>query len=199
MHRILSPADYRRTAWKNGGGRTAEIAAYPPHADAGHFVWRASVADVERDGPFSAFAGVERTIVLLRGTGLRLAGAGEPVEIRARFEPVTFAGDERCECALVDGAVRVFNLMIRRDAARGRLAVVCGEAATVEPTRFRICYAADGDSECLLAGHPPLVLRAGHALVVDAEEAAPPALHVNPLSTDAVALAAAVDSRGARG
>src|SRR6266542_4174450 len=26
MHRVLTPADYRHTTWKNGGGRTTEIA-----------------------------------------------------------------------------------------------------------------------------------------------------------------------------
>src|SRR5436853_5944959 len=67
MHRVLTPADYRHTTWKNGGGRTTEIAAYPPDAGLEHFAWRASIADIERSGPFSAFAGIDRTLVLLQG------------------------------------------------------------------------------------------------------------------------------------
>ena len=71
-HRVLSPADYRRMPWKNGGGHTTEIAAEPPGAGTASFVWRVSVADIAQDGPFSAFPGIDRTLVLLSGRGMRL-------------------------------------------------------------------------------------------------------------------------------
>jgi environmental stress-induced protein Ves len=193
MHRVLTPADYRRTAWKNGGGRTTEIVVHPPKADLDAFVWRASVADVERDGPFSTFPGVDRTLVLLAGAGFSLTGGDMPVEMRAHYEPVTFSGDVALECRLHDGAVRDFNLMVRRAAARGELAVVREEAGTIKPARFRLCYVAAGACECLVAGNVPLVLHEGDALFVDAENAPPSALHVNPLTPDAIALAASID------
>jgi len=193
MHRVLTPADYRHTAWKNGGGRTAEIIVHPPHADLGGFVWRASVADVERDGPFSTFPGVDRTLVLLAGAGFSLTGGDVPLEMRAHYEPVTFAGDIALGCRLHDGAVRDFNLMVRRAAARGELSVVREEAGTIKPARFRLCFVAAGTCECLVAGNVPIVLHDGDALLVDAEGAPPSALHVNPLTTDAVALAASID------
>ncbi|MEC4600651.1 HutD family protein, partial [Burkholderia vietnamiensis] len=41
--------------WKNGGGVTREIAAYPPGAALDAFAWRVSVADVGAGGPFSRF------------------------------------------------------------------------------------------------------------------------------------------------
>ena len=91
MHRVLTPADYRSTSWKDGGGRTTEIVSYPHGAGLDRFIWRASVADVERNGPFSGFPGVDRTLVLLQGAGLILSGVGEPLEVRAHFEPVKFA------------------------------------------------------------------------------------------------------------
>src|SRR5512147_1621544 len=72
--RVLGPADYRTMPWKNGGGRTTEIAAAPRGADLAGFTWRISVAELERDGPFSAFPGVDRTLVLLAGNGMRLTG-----------------------------------------------------------------------------------------------------------------------------
>jgi environmental stress-induced protein Ves len=193
MHRVLTPADYRHTAWKNGGGRMAEIVVHPPHADLDSFVWRASVADVERDGPFSTFPGVDRTLVLLAGAGFSLMGGDVPLEMRAHYEPVTFAGDVALECRLNDGAVRDFNLMVRRAAARGELTVVREEAGTIRPARFRLCFVAAGTCECLVAGNVPIVLHDGDALLVDAEEAPPSALHVNPLTPDAVALAASID------
>ena len=80
MHRVLTPADYRRMPWKNGGGHTTEIAAEPPGAGMASFAWRVSVADIAHDGPFSAFPGVDRTLVLLAGDGMRLATAGRPVQ-----------------------------------------------------------------------------------------------------------------------
>ena len=193
VHRVLTPADYRRMPWKNGGGQTTEIAVYPPQANLDAFAWRASVADVTRDGAFSAHPGVDRTLVLLQGAGMLLSGPGEPLDVRARYEPVTFAGDTALECRLTGGAVRDFNLMIRRTAARGQLSVVRDEAGIIVPSRFRLCYAAAGACECLLAGHVPLVLKEGHALLIDAEAAPPPVLHVNPLAPDTVALVAAID------
>jgi environmental stress-induced protein Ves len=199
MHRVLTPADYRRTAWKNGGGRTTEVVVYPPRADLEGFIWRVSVADVARDGPFSTFPGVDRTLVLLAGAGFSLTGGDVPLELRAQYEPVTFAGDVALECRLHDGAVRDFNLMVRRGAARGELSVVREEAGTIKPARFRLCYVAAGACECLVAGNVPLVLHDGDALLVDAEDAPPSPLHVNPLTPDAVALTASIDLAGAAG
>ena len=119
MHRVLTPADYRRMPWKNGGGHTTEIAAEPPGAGMASFAWRVSVADIAHDGPFSAFPGVDRTLVLLAGDGMRLATAGDTMEMHAPYEPVTFAGEAPIECTLTDGPTRDFNLMVRREAASG--------------------------------------------------------------------------------
>jgi uncharacterized protein len=196
MHRVLTPADYRHATWKNGGGRTTEIAAYPPDGVLERFIWRASIADIERNGPFSAFPGVDRTLVLLQGAGLVLTGVGEALEVRAHYEPVSFAGDISLECTLTAGPVRDFNLMVRRTQARGELAVVSGSAEAIVPARFQLCYAAVGVCECLRAGHVPLTLPEGNALLVESADAIPSALHVNPLSSDAVALVAAIDLAG---
>lgn len=63
------------TPWKNGAGATREIIAIPS-VDA-PFLWRASIATLQADGPFSPFPGVDRTIVLLAGQPLRLRGEGD--------------------------------------------------------------------------------------------------------------------------
>jgi len=197
MHRVLSPVDYRRTAWKNGGGRTTELAVHPEAADFAHFAWRVSVADVVKDGPFSGFDGVDRTLVLLRGAGVRLASGDAALEIRVPFEPVAFSGDVPYECVLYDGPVQDFNLMVRRSVARGEVDVVRDQAGAVRPARFRLCYAAAGACECLLPGNVPLRLNERESLFVDAADAAPSVLHVNPLAPDAVALVVVVDLAGA--
>lgn len=193
MHRLLTPADYRRMPWKNGGGRTLEIAAEPPGAGTASFVWRVSVADVERDGPFSPFPGVDRTLVLLEGKGMRLTSDGGSLEMRVAFEPVRFPGESALHCALVDGPTRDFNLMVRRDAARGDVVVVREAGTAIEPARDLICYAATGACECLIAGCPPLPVPPGHALLIAADPGATaPSVHVLPADAASVALVAVV-------
>ena len=49
--------------WKNGGGCTTEIAIAPPGASLDAFEWRISLATIAASGPFSAFPGVDRTLV----------------------------------------------------------------------------------------------------------------------------------------
>ena len=196
MIRLLTPADYRSMPWKNGGGRTTEIAAYPPAAALGAFAWRVSIADVGRDGPFSLFPGVDRTILLLDGAGMRLAGAGREAELRMPFEPFHFSGDEALDCTLIAGPVRDFNAMFRRGKARGRIVVVGRGVTEVAPTDFRLAYAAKGAHECVMAGHPPRVVDAGHALLVErsaSRDAAP--LAIGPLAAGAVAVVVTIECR----
>lgn len=192
-HQLLSPSDFRRMPWKNGAGRTTEIDAYPPRAALDAFDWRISVADVARGGPFSRFAGIDRTIVVIAGAGMRLHGNGHAVVLQALYEPYTFSGDVELDCALIDGPVRDFNLMVRRNRAHGDVTVVRDEGARLPPARFRFCYTATGSCECLVAGHPPLVVSTDHALRVEDDPASGAPLSVNPLTADAVALLIAID------
>lgn len=106
----------RPQPWKNGGGQTREIATHPPGAGFDDFEWRLSVADVARDGPFSAFAGIDRTIVLLQGAGMRLLYSGNGVEqlLDRPGAAFAFAGEMPIEAQLVAGATRDFNVMTRR-------------------------------------------------------------------------------------
>ncbi|MBN3754634.1 HutD family protein [Paraburkholderia sp. Tr-20389] len=117
---VTRGAELVASPWKNGGGVTREVAAFPEGAALDAFVWRVSVADVAQAGPFSRFAGIDRTLVLLSGAGMLLDEAGgvthalrEPLAI-ARFE-----GETAIDARLVDGAARDFNLMVRRGAATG--------------------------------------------------------------------------------
>ena len=193
MHRLLQPSDYVRMPWKDGGGVTAEIALHPPGASWETFDWRISTAAIAVDARFSSFPGVDRALVLLGGGGVRLHGDGHVVELRAPFEPYAFSGDDRIGCALLDGPVRDFNLMTRRGRTEGRIAVVREAGMRIAPSRFVVCFAAAGASECLLPAHAPLTLAPDHALVIQEENVAAGApLAINPLSADAVALVATI-------
>ena len=116
---LLDPADYRRMPWKNGGGTTTEIALAPLPGDAGRFLWRVSIADVAQAGPFSAFSGYERLIAVVEGAGMRLTVDGTPTTVSHRAPAFRFSGDAVVDCALLDGPIRDFNLIVDRAHAVG--------------------------------------------------------------------------------
>jgi environmental stress-induced protein Ves len=117
--------------WKNGGGLTRELMAWP---DAQSCVWRMSVAEIARSGPFSQFDGVERWFAVLAGSGVQLDIGNHPNAVthhlRQNAAPLRFAGDSPTDCTLVEGAVQAFNLMLRHGAATGRMMRVAGHFAS---------------------------------------------------------------------
>ncbi len=115
--------------WKNGGGATREIVCWPPGAGLEGFGWRVSVASIDRSGPFSAFPGVEREIMLLAGDGVRLQGPGIDHRLDAPGQPFAFAGELPLDCTLLGGASTDFNLMRRRDAWAGRIDILAHAVA----------------------------------------------------------------------
>lgn len=99
--------------WRNGGGVTRTL-LQRPHAGGGE-PWRLrlSVAEVARDGPFSAFPGVRRWFAVLDGEGVALAlPHGERV-LHALGEPLEFDGAAAPGCRLLGGPTRDLNLMLR--------------------------------------------------------------------------------------
>lgn len=116
---LLIPAhEYRRERWRNGFGWTREILR-SPGSDTGtgdDWDWRMSIAEIERDGPFSSFPGVERALVLLHGQGVRLRfDDGETIEVEPPHGCIRFAGERTAFGELIDGPTHDFNLMWRRD------------------------------------------------------------------------------------
>jgi len=197
MVRHLTPDDFRSMPWKNGAGRTTEIAVHPAGSSLDDFAWRVSIADVAGDGPFSAFPGINRTIVLLEGAGMLLNGDEAATELTTPFVPHAFRGEETVDCTLVAGPCRDFNAMFRRERGRGSVSVVHGADAPFDLSQFRLVYAAKGSHECTITGLPAHRLDEGHALV-DAESALGrenAAILVRPLADDAVALVVCMAER----
>lgn len=126
--------------WRNGGGVTRELLAWPRADD---WALRVSVADITRDGPFSAFAGVERWFAVLSGEGVRLgapAVALGPDDAALRFD-----GGDAPACALRGGPTRDLNLMLRADRLRGAMTRVEGEHRwDGEPAALRAVFTRDG-------------------------------------------------------
>jgi environmental stress-induced protein Ves len=117
--RILRASGHRRMRWKNGLGETVEIAVSPEGASLDDFDWRVSMAHVGSDGPFSLFAGIDRTLCVLEGEGIALQVAGQPeVELDRASEPFAFPGDVAIASRLLGGPIIDLNVMVRRGSFR---------------------------------------------------------------------------------
>lgn len=112
----LRLADAPKQPWKNGGGFTRELLRWPQQGED----WRVrlSVADIERDGAFSHFVGVQRWFAVLQGR-LCLDIHGTRHELDPSSAPLVFDGAAPAYCTLRSTASQDFNLMLR--AASGSL------------------------------------------------------------------------------
>lgn len=180
--RFLPYAGLTPAPWKNGGGVTREIAIGPEGVGlSGAFLWRLSIAEVAGSGPFSVFPGVDRTLTILEGAGIKLDFAeGDDLVIDVKWRPARFDGGRACNGQLIGGPVTDFNVMTRRGAAahrvrqvklgeetldealenevtallllKGELTVQCGEArGTLGPRDSLVVERAAGESGALRA------------------------------------------------
>lgn len=91
----------------------------PSDASLESFDWRVSRAHVATDGPFSKFPDVDRTLLVLNGAGLRLAGAPfGAVELTPDSLPFPFDGGADVTATLTDGPIDDLNVMTRSRRAR---------------------------------------------------------------------------------
>ena len=100
--------------WKNGAGWTRELLVWPEPVE---WALRISVADIETDGPFSSFPGVDRYFAVLNGEGVVLGVDGEEIRLDSQSALHCFKGEADTQCRLLGGATRDFNLMLRRERA----------------------------------------------------------------------------------
>lgn len=112
--------------WRNGGGTTREVVSQPSGTTFDDFEWRVSIATIVADGPFSAFPGVDRTIMLLAGDGVRLQCPGLDHVLDAVGEPFAFSGDRAIDSTLLGGESTDLNVMTRRARCRAEVVVVSG-------------------------------------------------------------------------
>jgi environmental stress-induced protein Ves len=130
--------------WKNGAGLTREIARGGPHG--ADFDWRISLAEVERDAPFSAFPGIDRCIALLRGAGMNLKSADGSIDHRLTdpLVPFHFSGDIPLDATLAGGPSSDFNVMTRRGHLRSEIS--CHrEASTLRGARVTLLLCVEGE------------------------------------------------------
>lgn len=142
--RVIRWGEARAMPWKNGGGVTHEIAVSPPDASLEDFVWRVSMAEVAADGPFSSFAGIDRTLALMSGAGIELDFAdGHTARVDPLQAPCSFDGAMGCFGRLIDGPILDLNIMTRRDRMTHRLTVMelaPGQEALLSAPAAIICH-----------------------------------------------------------
>jgi hypothetical protein len=134
--------------WRNGGGLTRELLAWPSLSE-----WRVrmSVADVHAAGPFSRFDGVERWFAVLEGPGVLLRIPGQAHRALAGGEPLRFDGTAPVDCELLAGPTRDFNLMA--PPSHARMLRVRGELAwRTEGAALLALYAHGASARVALAG-----------------------------------------------
>lgn len=137
--------------WKNGGGSTTEIAIGPPDAGFEDFDWRVSLATIEKDGAFSLFPGVDRTLALVEGHGMTLEIDGEPTLVTPTEPVVAFDGGSQVVAKLSRGGSTDFNAMTRSDICyhtfgRRRLSGDATASTFVARADVTVLFLAEGDA-----------------------------------------------------
>ncbi len=147
--RVIKSAEQRVMPWKNGGGSTTEIAVWPVGAGLGDFAWRVSTALVARDGPFSLFEGVDRTLTVLDGGPLGLTFAdGRIVSLDTASAPFAFAGDAAVQGAVGGQPVRDLNVMTRRGVWRHGVWIEWSAFHLAGGVRLVVVRGGDAEARC---------------------------------------------------
>ncbi len=132
--------------WKNGGGTTTEIIVSPEGSGLDDFEWRVSMARVEGSGPFSSFAGIDRTLAVLSGDGMALSieGVGEK-PLTPETAPLAFPADAPTTARLTSGPITDLNVMTRRGVFGHKLArhVAEGSLGLAETSGERLLLALE--------------------------------------------------------
>ncbi|ARU89840.1 HutD family protein [Pseudomonas sp. M30-35] len=174
--RRIDLANAKHMPWKNGAGSTAELAIAPPGASLEDFAWRISSARVGAHGSFSSFTGLDRSLAILSGAGLRLhTEDAAAFELTADSQPWEFRGEASVYAELVDGEVTDFNVISRRaDWAHNLQSLDISAnhslAAAEQTTVLMIYCHAGGPLTCQFKGEQQL-LTAGQGLLLDEADA----------------------------
>jgi environmental stress-induced protein Ves len=112
---MLDPSKLEPIPWLNGAGSTRELAA-STDAD-GVTTWRISVADLDRDAPFSLFPGLDRVFVALGPLRLTIDGVTSTL---AAGDQASFPGEAAVSVSLGEPTTAV-NVMTRRGRRRAEV------------------------------------------------------------------------------
>ena len=147
--------------WKNGGGFTRELLAWP---SPDHWVLRLSVAAIDQSGPFSVYKDVRRWFGVLTGAGVHLSSGGQINTVTSHTPLFEFDGGAQYECDLIDGPTNDFNVMFKSDALRCLAQRVSGTYVTGSWARSLVAVYANVDQTIVRrarGGAQPVQLQQG--------------------------------------
>ena len=129
---LFRAAGRNSVPWKNSGGVTSEIAAFPEGSSTENFGWRISTAQVETAGPFSDFGSVYRSLTVLEGRlALQFAQNNREL-ILGPGQSISFAGDAAVTGIPLGGPVRDLNVMVRRGEWQASVSTRCPQLSGCE-------------------------------------------------------------------
>ncbi|MFF1831998.1 HutD family protein [Paenarthrobacter sp. NPDC058040] len=148
---IVHPAQRPPVPWVNGAGVTREIAVKPLSDGSGPFLWRLSLAELDRDGDFSSLPGIDRIFTLASPGPLDLAVSDVLGRI-GQGESIAFPGEKSVKVWLVGGSKQLgLNLMVRRDRAMVDVSVVRQEGILLLDPRAGTVAATVLEGQAVLA------------------------------------------------
>ena len=129
--------------WRNGGGQTRVMAQGPSATSPDDFSWRLSVAQVDRSGPFSAYPGLHRQLIVAGDQPLTLVIDDH----RRTLGPgsiAAFDGGASVSCEVARGPVTAVNVMTRPGQVTAQVTIEDAEADLVveSPTAGWSCLVA---------------------------------------------------------
>ncbi|MFB1016047.1 MAG: HutD family protein [Alteromonadaceae bacterium] len=110
---IISPEQFTTIPWKNGQGKTTQL-AISEGGDLANFDWRLSIATVSENGIFSDFSGYSRNLVLISGKGIHLEHDNKKVDqLEQLLDMASFDGGCKTLGKLTSGPIIDFNIMTK--------------------------------------------------------------------------------------
>jgi environmental stress-induced protein Ves len=164
MLEIITPAQFKTVPWKNGKGETTEL-AINLGGTLTYFDWRISIASVVENGIFSDFSDIDRNLVLIEGSGIKLTHDEAGIDNLTRLLDVaTFDGACVTMGELSAGPIKDLNIMSRSGVYQAKVNTYVAEHS-VELLAcehcFVYCLEDDANIDC-----KDQVLPAGHLLHV---------------------------------
>ena len=162
----LPAARHRAQPWKNGLGVSYTIADFPRGAGFDTVLWQIGSTGIGADCPFSNLPGLDRQFMVIEGAGVELtcvdeSGITTVTRVDRLDVPFAFRGDWRTTCRLLDGPVKVFNVMTRRGNYSAKVDIVSGLDSVHEVSGDTLlAVALPGLDAWILDGPQPHVGRA---------------------------------------
>jgi len=104
------------TRWKNNLGESRLILRSPPDSEPDDFDWQVGTATMSGTLPFSDYSGIDRSLCVIGGQGLRIQSQLRDLILTKESEPLHFQGEEAIVgTTLGQNVMQDFNILSRRN------------------------------------------------------------------------------------